>query len=153
MTQIQSLTAWLTMACIWNRENSFVTLQSYGEGYHNYHHTFPWFALDSNPRIHHWLAPFSFFRDYSASELDWKYNWNFSTLFIDFFATIGWAYDRKRVSSTMIEARVRRTGDKPLIRQFEKIGFTKLFLIRCLTLIIALSHLWIPFSIRFLISL
>ncbi|CAG2104738.1 unnamed protein product, partial [Medioppia subpectinata] len=46
------------------RENSFVAFQSYGEGYHNYHHTFPW--------------------DYSASELDWKYNWNFSTLFIDF---------------------------------------------------------------------
>ncbi|CAG2168972.1 unnamed protein product, partial [Oppiella nova] len=46
-------------------------------------------------------------RDYSASELDWKYNWNFSTLFIDFFARIGWAYDRKRVSSDMIAARAK----------------------------------------------
>ncbi|CAG2164427.1 unnamed protein product [Oppiella nova] len=51
---------------------------------------------------------------FPASELDWKYNWNFTTLFIDFFAKIGWAYDRKKVSYDMVSARVKRTGDKTL---------------------------------------
>jgi len=51
-------------------ENMGVTLASFGEGYHNYHHTFPY--------------------DYSTSEHGWKYNFNFTTLFIDSFAAIGW---------------------------------------------------------------
>ncbi len=115
---------------IWS-ENSFVTYQSYGEGYHNYHHTFPF--------------------DYSASELDWKYNWNFSTLFIDLFASIGWAYDRKKVSTDMIRARIRRTGDITLSNK----NFTSsdLWFRQTISLTIAMSHLWIPFLFRSLISL
>ena len=60
-----------------------------GEGWHNYHHVFPW--------------------DYKTAEL--PYRLNFTTLFIDFFAKIGWAYDLKSVSNDIIEKRVRRTGD------------------------------------------
>lgn len=32
-------------------------------------------------------------------------------MFIDTFAAIGWAYDRKTVSKDMIQARKERTGD------------------------------------------
>ncbi|XP_054158435.1 acyl-CoA Delta-9 desaturase-like, partial [Oppia nitens] len=72
------------------RENHTVTYLSLGEGYHNYHHTFPW--------------------DYSASELGWKDNFNPATAFIDFFAWIGWAYDRKTPSPTVVNMRMARTG-------------------------------------------
>ena len=53
-------------------ENVGVVFGAMGEGFHNYHHTFPW--------------------DYASSELGWKFN--LTTIFIDFFAWIGWAYDR-----------------------------------------------------------
>lgn len=67
-----------------------VALAAFGEGWHNYHHVFPW--------------------DYKTSELgDYKYN--VSTAFIDFFSRIGWAYDRKYVSAEMIARRAARCGD------------------------------------------
>ncbi|XP_074034084.1 acyl-CoA Delta-9 desaturase isoform X1 [Leptinotarsa decemlineata] len=71
-------------------ENLSVSILALGEGWHNYHHTFPW--------------------DYKTSELG-KYSVNFSAAFIDFFAKIGWAYDLKTVSEEMIKKRVLRTGD------------------------------------------
>lgn len=61
-----------------------------GEGFHNYHHVFPW--------------------DYKTSELG-DYTLNFSTGFIDFFAKLGWAYDLKTASKEIIEKRSARTGD------------------------------------------
>jgi stearoyl-CoA desaturase (delta-9 desaturase) len=61
-----------------------------GEGWHNYHHVFPW--------------------DYKTSELG-TYAFNWTNAFIDFFAKIGWAYDLKTVSEEMIKKRVLRTGD------------------------------------------
>lgn len=61
-----------------------------GEGFHNYHHTFPW--------------------DYKAAELP-VYTCNFTLRFIDFFAHFGWAYDLRSVQSDMIKRRVNRTGD------------------------------------------
>lgn len=61
-----------------------------GEGWHNYHHVFPW--------------------DYKAAELG-NYRTNVTTAFIDFFAWIGWAYDLKTVSHTMVKKRAVRTGD------------------------------------------
>ncbi|CRL07879.1 CLUMA_CG020908, isoform A [Clunio marinus] len=63
---------------------------SLGEGWHNYHHCFPW--------------------DYKTSEFP-TYTFNFSTMFIDFFAWIGWATDLKTVPEEMIFNRVMRTGD------------------------------------------
>ncbi|CAG9126827.1 unnamed protein product [Plutella xylostella] len=73
-------------------ENLSVALASFGEGFHNYHHTFPW--------------------DYKAAEFG-NNRLNFTTAFIDFFAKIGWAYDLKSVSDEMIEARKKRTGGGP----------------------------------------
>jgi len=71
-------------------ENKFVSLFAHGEGWHNYHHVFPW--------------------DYKAAELGF-YRWNFSTAVIDFFAWVGWAYDLKSVSKEVVLQRVKRTGD------------------------------------------
>ncbi|GBP22734.1 Acyl-CoA Delta(11) desaturase [Eumeta japonica] len=67
-----------------------VSLVVLGEGFHNYHHTFPW--------------------DYKTAELG-HYTLNISKLFIDIMSMIGWAYDLKTVSSKVIEQRVKRTGD------------------------------------------
>lgn len=71
-------------------ENLTVAIVAMGEGWHNYHHTFPW--------------------DYKTSELR-KLPFNFTLRFIHFFAQIGWAYELKTVSDEMVERRVRRTGD------------------------------------------
>ncbi|CAH2108187.1 unnamed protein product [Euphydryas editha] len=61
-----------------------------GDGFHNYHHTFPW--------------------DYNAAELG-ENSFNLTKLFIDTMAKIGWAYDLKTVSTDVIKKRVKRTGD------------------------------------------
>ncbi|XP_004616412.1 stearoyl-CoA desaturase [Sorex araneus] len=71
------------------RENILVSLGAVGEGFHNYHHTFPY--------------------DYSASE--YRYHINLTTFFIDCMAAVGLAYDRKKVSPATILARIKRTGD------------------------------------------
>ncbi|CAB3222004.1 unnamed protein product [Arctia plantaginis] len=61
------------------------------EGFHNYHHTFPW--------------------DYRATELP-LYNMLTPTImFIDLMAKIGQAYDLKYVSPEIIKQRSQRTGD------------------------------------------
>ncbi|XP_023313032.1 acyl-CoA Delta(11) desaturase-like [Anoplophora glabripennis] len=75
---------------IYPSEHATVSFFALGEGWHNFHHTFPW--------------------DYKSSELG-KYNANFSTAFINFFAKIGWATDLKTVSDDMVKKRVLRTGD------------------------------------------
>lgn len=54
-------------------DNLAVSMAALGEGWHNYHHVFPW--------------------DYKTGELG-DYKFNISTAFIDFFAKFGWAYDR-----------------------------------------------------------
>ena len=71
-------------------ENLFVSWGAIGEGFHNYHHTFP--------------------MDYAASEYGAKY-FNPTKAFIDFMALIGLAYDRRTVSAEMIAQRRARTGD------------------------------------------
>lgn len=58
-----------------------------GEGWHNYHHVFPW--------------------DYKAAELG-KYSLNLTTMILDGFAKIGWCWDRKEPTKDL----VRRTLDK-----------------------------------------
>jgi len=72
-------------------ENLIVSILGLGEGWHNYHHVFPW--------------------DYKTSELGF-YRYNLTTAFIDFFAWIGWAYDLKVVSPEVVRQRVFRTGSK-----------------------------------------
>lgn len=71
-------------------ENMLVSGLALGEGFHNYHHTFPW--------------------DYKVAELG-GYTLNITTLFIDVCAWLGLAYDLRSVSPELIEKRVTRTGD------------------------------------------
>jgi len=67
-----------------------VSVATCGDGWHNYHHTFPW--------------------DYKNAEL-LDYKLNLSTLFIDLFSLIGWAYDLKTVPAELVAKRALRTGD------------------------------------------
>ncbi|KAL7023170.1 hypothetical protein ACKWTF_012511 [Chironomus riparius] len=61
-----------------------------GEGWHNYHHVFPF--------------------DYKCAEKT-RYWCNLSLGVLDFFAYIGWATDLKEVSKETIDKRALRTGD------------------------------------------
>ncbi|KAL0831993.1 hypothetical protein ABMA28_001493 [Loxostege sticticalis] len=70
-------------------ESWFVSLLSQGEGWHNYHHAFPW--------------------DYKAAEL--STHLNASALYIEFFEKIGLATDLKKASPEMIRNRIKRAGD------------------------------------------
>ncbi|KAH8389181.1 hypothetical protein KR200_003935, partial [Drosophila serrata] len=71
-------------------QNSFVSLMTFGEGWHNFHHVFPW--------------------DYRTAE--WGgYSLSHATILINLFAKIGWAYDLKEVTPEMIKKRTLRTGD------------------------------------------
>ncbi len=70
-------------------DNRFVCVASIGEGWHNYHHTFPF--------------------DYATSE--WGPRMNMTTIIIDFMAAIGLVYDRKQVSQDAIDRVRRRLGD------------------------------------------
>ena len=67
-----------------------MSIAALGEGWHNYHHVFPW--------------------DYKTGELG-DYSFNITTAFIDGFARLGWAYDRKSVSPEMIRRRANKYGD------------------------------------------
>lgn len=71
------------------RENPLVAFGAIGEGFHNYHHTFPY--------------------DYTASEFGVRHN--LTTCFIDLMYYLGLASDCKRVSKDTILARKMRTGD------------------------------------------
>lgn len=71
-------------------ENKSVAIVAFGEGWHNYHHVFPW--------------------DYKAAELG-DYKVNITTAFIDFCARLGLAYDMKTVPVEAIKRRAIRTGD------------------------------------------
>ncbi|XP_034231870.1 acyl-CoA Delta(11) desaturase-like [Thrips palmi] len=70
-------------------QSSLVAHLALGEGWHNYHHAFPW--------------------DYKASELGLQYNP--MATFIKACARLGLAYDLKEASSDVIKARIARTGD------------------------------------------
>lgn len=67
-----------------------MALLACGEGWHNYHHTFPW--------------------DYKTAELG-TYFLNLTTGFIDFCSKLGMAYEMKTVPAEMVKKRVLRTGD------------------------------------------
>lgn len=73
----------------WSSATSSSWLCFSGEGFHNYHHTFPY--------------------DYSTSEFGWRFN--LTTAFIDLMCLLGLASDRKKVSKEVILARKMRTGD------------------------------------------
>ncbi|KAI9562829.1 putative acyl-CoA Delta(11) desaturase [Daphnia sinensis] len=77
---------------IGSTENRLVAVLAIGEGWHNYHHVFPW--------------------DYKASELS-DYSTNWTTALIDWFADIDWVSDRKTVPEKIPCNRILRTGDGP----------------------------------------
>lgn len=69
------------------RENIFVSGGALGEGFHNYHHAFPF--------------------DYATSELNSKLNP--TKYFIDLMAFFGLAYDLKRCSRKMIDSAMAKS--------------------------------------------
>lgn len=70
------------------KQNLFVSILSHGEGWHNYHHSFPW--------------------DYRASENNF---FNFTNTIINLFAYMGWAYGFKIPSTELVERTVQRYGE------------------------------------------
>ncbi|XP_012936332.1 acyl-CoA desaturase 1-like [Aplysia californica] len=70
-------------------ENEGVSILAWGEGFHNYHHTFPY--------------------DYAASELGGRLN--LATMFINLMAKIGLAYDLRSPPKELVLRRKQRTGD------------------------------------------
>lgn len=63
------------------RENPLISFGALGEGYHNYHHTFPF--------------------DYKTAESGMTFN--VTKVFIDVMAYIGQAYDLKSVSQSVVD--------------------------------------------------
>lgn len=70
----------LLSSTIYPVESKFVAALTAGEGWHNYHHAFPW--------------------DYRAAELGTPLN--LTSKFIDFFAKYGVIYDRREATATMV---------------------------------------------------
>jgi len=75
-------------------ENRLVSLLAMGEGFHNYHHTFPY--------------------DYSTSE--WGLRINLTTGFIHIMAALGLAHSLRSPSPSTVTARAVRTGQVELTR-------------------------------------
>jgi fatty-acid desaturase len=73
--------AFLIFSTIFPVENMFVAALAAGEGWHNYHHAFPW--------------------DYRAAELGTPLN--LTCKFIDFFAKYGAIYDLREATATMVK--------------------------------------------------
>ncbi|XP_014252617.1 (11Z)-hexadec-11-enoyl-CoA conjugase-like [Cimex lectularius] len=71
-------------------QNWLVAFFAMGEGWHNYHHVFPW--------------------DYKADEFG-PHALNFTTFVIDCFAKIGWAYDLKQPSKELVWRTAVNRGD------------------------------------------
>jgi len=72
-------------------ENPLVSFCSVGEGWHNWHHKYPY--------------------DYAASEFGISSQFNPSKLFIDTMAMLGLVWDRKRATSAWAMGRARRDRD------------------------------------------
>ncbi|GJQ73095.1 hypothetical protein Trydic_g21006 [Trypoxylus dichotomus] len=71
-----------------SKENLAVSVMTIGEGWHNYHHAFPW--------------------DYKASEYG---RINLTTNWLNFFGKIGWAYDFRSASEDLVRKVVEKSGD------------------------------------------
>lgn len=71
-------------------ENWAVSLVALGEGWHNYHHTFPW--------------------DYKAAEL--AYSINVTTLLLDGFAKLNWAHHFKQASPKLVQDVAKNRNQK-----------------------------------------
>jgi stearoyl-CoA desaturase (delta-9 desaturase) len=76
-------------------ESLWTTITAFGEGGHNYHHTFP--------------------QDYRTSEMPGMFN--LTKIFIDCFAKIGWAYDLKTVGEESVSRQMNRQYDQLMQQQ------------------------------------
>ncbi|XP_011870643.1 PREDICTED: acyl-CoA Delta(11) desaturase-like isoform X2 [Vollenhovia emeryi] len=80
-------------------ENRWVSFFAVGEGWHNYHHCFPW--------------------DYKAAELGF-YRLNVTTAFIDFMAWLGLAYDLKTANPKLVDRLCANKGDGTIRSRLKK---------------------------------
>jgi stearoyl-CoA desaturase (delta-9 desaturase) len=89
-------------------ESLLTTLTAWGEGGHNYVRAcLPKLHLIP-PTIQHHTFP----QDYRTSEMMGVFN--FSRVFIEFFAKIGWAYDLKTMDEQSIQRQMNRQLEKIL---------------------------------------
>jgi stearoyl-CoA desaturase (delta-9 desaturase) len=58
-----------------SRQNTLTSIVAVGEGWHNYHHTYPY--------------------DYRASEFNWYSEWNPTTLLLDSLSSVGLVWNKK----------------------------------------------------------
>ncbi|GMH60259.1 hypothetical protein TrRE_jg8050 [Triparma retinervis] len=73
-------------------ENPIVSLCAVGEGWHNWHHKYPY--------------------DYAASEHGWTSQFNPTKMFIDAAAMLGMAKERKRATGAWNMGKIRRERDR-----------------------------------------
>ena len=73
-------------------ESTWTMITAFGEGGHNYHHTFP--------------------QDYRTSEMPFLLNMTKGV--IDLFARIGWAYDLKSVADEVVKRQKAKCGEDAL---------------------------------------
>jgi stearoyl-CoA desaturase (Delta-9 desaturase) len=59
-----------------SRQNTFTSIVAVGEGWHNYHHAYPY--------------------DYRASEFNWNNEWNPTTVLLDSLFSLGLIWNRRR---------------------------------------------------------
>ena len=108
-----------------SRITAYLTL---GEGYHNFHHTFP--------------------SDYSASELKWTENYNPSTLVIDVMEYFGWVRNKRVANPELIQKRRLRTGDTAVIvRPKWSVAFDYFLGTMVLT-----HYIWVTLLIRYALN-
>lgn len=82
---------------IYPAENILVAYLALGEGWHNYHHVFPY--------------------DYKAAEFGGVNVGNVTTMIIELLSKIGLTYDLKAASKDLIERRIMRTGNPRIDRR------------------------------------
>jgi stearoyl-CoA desaturase (delta-9 desaturase) len=58
-----------------SRQNVVTSIVAVGEGWHNYHHVYPY--------------------DYRASEFNWNNEWNPTTLLLDGLSSVGLVWNKK----------------------------------------------------------
>jgi stearoyl-CoA desaturase (delta-9 desaturase) len=59
-----------------SRQNTLTSVVAMGEGWHNYHHTYPY--------------------DYRASEFNWNTEWNPTTVLLDTLSSVGLVWNKKK---------------------------------------------------------
>jgi len=79
-------------------ENPYVAFFALGEGWHNWHHVYPW--------------------DYATSEYGFWQRWNPTKLQIDIFAWLGLVWDRKRAVETWNAAKQRMAKQNTGISEY-----------------------------------